>query len=56
MPVSNPMIYDSNVKFGYKDKMFDMLGRNVDYFVSLHYFSWYDAFLKPYYMYVVIDL
>ena len=34
------------------DRMFNMLGGNVDDFLSLAYFSGYNASLDPYYMYL----
>ena len=39
---------DSNVDMGYADNMFHMLGKNVETFGSLGYFSGYDASLDPY--------
>jgi len=38
---------------GYEDNMFNMLGRNIDNFMSLGYFSGYNASLDPYFMYLV---
>jgi len=45
------MICDAN-DLGYEDN-FSMLGGNVDDFISLGYFSGYNASLDPYYMYLV---
>jgi len=36
------------VELGYDDNMFNMLGGNVDSFLSLGYFCGYDASLDPY--------
>ena len=47
------MICDANNDLGYKDNMFSMLGGNVDKFMSLGYFSGYNAFLDPYFMYLM---
>jgi len=52
-PIDNPMICDANNDLGYKDNMFSMLGGNVDKFMSLGYFSGYNAFLDPYFMYLM---
>jgi len=52
-PIDNPKIYDSNVDLGYAGKMFNMLVENVDNFLSLGYFSGYNASFDPYCMYLV---
>ena len=48
VPVDNSMIFNANIDLGYEDKMFNILGGNVDNFLSLGYFSWYNASLDPY--------
>jgi len=50
--VDNPMFCDSNVDLGYEDDMINMLGWNVANFISLGYFSGYDASLDPYCIYL----
>jgi len=47
-PISNHMICDSNIDLGYKDNIFNMLGRSVDNFHSLGYFCGYHASLDQY--------
>ena len=42
------MIYDAAMDLGYKANMFNMLGGNVDDYVSLGYFSGYNPFIDPY--------
>ena len=37
VPIDNPKICDPNIDLGYEDKMFNMLGENVDNFLSLGY-------------------
>ena len=49
----NPKICDSNVDLGHEVKMFNMLGGNVDNFLSLGYFCGYDASLDPYCIFLV---
>ena len=44
------MIYDANIDLGYDENMFNMLGGNLDDYVSLGCFSGYNASLDPYYM------
>jgi len=44
------MIYDAAMDLGYKANMFNMLGGNVDDYVSLGYFSGYDPSIDPYYV------
>jgi len=39
VPIDNPMICNGNVDLGYENNMFNILGGNVDNFVSLGYFS-----------------
>jgi len=51
--IDNPMICDANVDLGYKDCMFNMLDGNVNNFISLGYFSGYNASLDPHYMCLV---
>jgi len=53
VPINNHMICDAIVDLGYEDKMFNMFGGNVDKFMSLGYFSGYNASLDPYFMYLV---
>jgi len=48
MPIENPMIFDANVDLGYKDKMFNVLGGNVDYYLSLGYLRGYDPSIDSY--------
>jgi len=48
VPNDNPMIFDANIDLGYEDKMFNVLGENADNFLSLGYFSGYNASLDPY--------
>jgi len=52
MPVENPMIVDANVDLGYEVNMFDMLGGNINNFVSLDCFSGFNASFDPYYIYL----
>ena len=52
-PIDNPMICDANVDLSYKDNMFNMFGGNIDNFMSLGYFNGHNAFVDPYYMYLV---
>jgi len=47
------MICDSSVDLGYEDNMFDMLGGNVDNFLSLGYLSGCDASFDLYCIYLV---
>ena len=53
MPIDNFEICDSNVDMSNKDNVLNMLGWNVDTFMSLGYFSGYDASLDPYCIYLV---
>ena len=46
------MICDSNADFGYEYNMFDMLSGKVDNFLSLGYFSGYDASLDSFCIYL----
>jgi len=41
------------MNLGYEDNKFDVLGGNVDNFLSVGYFSGYDTFLDPYCTYLV---
>jgi len=52
-PFDSPKLCDSNVELGYAGKMFNMIDGNVDNFMSLGYFTGYNASLDPYYMYLV---
>ena len=52
-PIDNLKIYDSNVDLGSVDNMFNMLGGNVDNFLSLWYVFGYDTSLYSYCMYIV---
>ena len=52
-PIDNPKICDANNGLGYEDNMFNMLGGNVDNFLSLGYFCGYDASLYPYCIFLV---
>jgi len=47
-PIENPMIFYSNVDFGHEVKMFNMLGRNVQDYMSLCYLRGYDSSTDPY--------
>jgi len=47
------MIFYVNNDLGYGDNMFNLLGGNVDNFISLGYFSWYNASLEQCCMYLV---
>jgi len=47
-PIDNSLICNANIDLGYEDKMFNMLGGNVDNFLSLGYFSGYNASIDPY--------
>ena len=47
------MIFYANDDLGYEDDVFNMLSGNVDNFMNLGYFSWYNASLDPYCMYLV---
>ena len=49
------MIYDAIVDLGHEDNIFNVLGRNVNNFVSLGYFSGYDSLLDLYCIYLVDD-
>ena len=53
VPIDNPKICDSKVDLGHAGKMFNMLGGNVDNFLSLGYFWGYDASLGPYCIFLV---
>jgi len=48
VPIDNSMICDTNDNLGYVDKMFSMLGGNVDDYASLGYFRGYDLSIDPY--------
>jgi len=48
VPVDNPKICDSNVDLGHQDNEFNVLGGNVHNFLSLGYFTGYNASLDPY--------
>jgi len=52
-PTDNHMICDANVDLGYDDNIFDVLGGNVDNFVSLGYLN---ASFNPHCMYLVAAL
>ena len=52
-PIDDPMICDSNVDLDYESNTFDVLGGNVDNFLSLRHFSGYDDALGPYCIYLV---
>jgi len=52
-PIYNPMICDAIMNLGSEDNMFNALGGNVINFLSLGYFSGYDASLNPYCIYLV---
>ena len=52
-PIRNPKICDSNVDLGHAVKMFNMLGGNIDNFLSLGYFCGYDASLDAYCIFLV---
>jgi len=52
-PIDNPMIYHANIDLGYKDNIFDVLGGNLDNFVSLCYLSGCNASLYLCSMYLV---
>ena len=52
MPINNHLLCDSLVDLGPEDNMLNMLGRNVANFLSLGYFSGYDASLDPYCIYL----
>ena len=49
-PIDNSMICNANIDLGCDDKMFNILGGNIDNFLSLGYFSGYNASLDPYCM------
>ena len=53
VPIDNPMICDSNGNLGYEDNILNVLGGNVANFLSLGYFSGYDASLDLYCIYLV---
>jgi len=50
VPIDNPMICDGIVDLGYKDNMFDMLGGNINDYVSLGYFRGCDPSIEPFYV------
>ena len=52
MPIDNYGILDSNGDLGRKDNIFDMLGGNLDNFLSLSYLSGYDASFDLYCIYL----
>ena len=52
-PINNSLIFDVNNDLDCEDNKFNMLDANVDNFMSLDYFSGYNASLKSYYMYPV---
>jgi len=56
MPIENPKICDSNVDLGHEVKMFNMLGGNIDNFLSLGYFCGYEPSLDPYSMHLMDKL
>jgi len=47
------VIFYFNLDLGYEDNMLNMLGKNVDNFMSPGYLREYNAFLNPYFMYLV---
>jgi len=47
-PIDNPMIFYANVDLGYEDNVFDVLGGNVNDYVSLGYFRGYDPSIDSY--------
>ena len=53
VPINNPKSRDSEVGLGHAGKMFNMLGGNVDNFLSLGYFCGYDASLDLYCIFLV---
>ena len=48
MPVDNLKINDSNVDLGHEDNEFNVLGGNVDDYLSLGNFRGYDPSIDPY--------
>jgi len=46
--VDNSMIYNANIDFDYDGNEFNVLGGNVDDYVSLVYFRGYDPSIDPY--------
>ena len=52
-PIDNHKICYSNVDLGFVDNMFNMHGGNVGNSLFLEYFYGYDAFLDPYYIFLV---
>jgi len=53
LPIDNHMIRDATSDLGYEDNMFDVFDGNIDNFLSLGYFSGYDASVGRYYIYLV---
>jgi len=53
VPIDNPKICDSNVYLGHASKTLNLLGGNVDSFLSLGYFCGYDASLDLYCIFLV---
>jgi len=47
-PLSNRMIFDASIELGYENNRFNVLGGNVDDYVSLGYFRGYDPSIGPY--------
>ena len=50
VPINNSMICDTDL--GCENNVFEVLGGNTDNFVSLAYFSGFNAYLGPYYIYL----
>ena len=48
VPIDNPKVCNSNIDLGYEEKMFDVLVGNVYNFLSLGYFSGYNASIDTY--------
>ena len=48
VPIDNLLICYATVDLSHENNMFNILGKNVENFVSLGYFRGYDVFLDPY--------
>ena len=47
-PIDNSKICDSNFYLGHEDNKFNVLGGNVDNYLSLGYLRGYDPSINPY--------
>ena len=52
-PIKNSMIFDATIDLGSVDNTFSMSGGNIDMFLSIGYFSGYNASLDTYCLFLV---